>query len=81
MKKEQFISHIKRINKLSFITSVIIIFAAFVVRYAASPDEAKQYMSQYTYTVIFLLILVHLKANNLKQRAIIRYMTNSISDT
>ncbi len=80
MKKQQFHKHIKNINKLSLITSIIIVLLAYVVSLTASPEDIEHYMFQYAYTVIFILVFVHLKANNLKQKAIIRYITDSISD-
>jgi hypothetical protein len=80
MKKEQFRNHLKKINKFSSISYVIIVLIAYSVRYTASAEETQQYMFQFAYTIIFLLLLVHLKANNLKQKAIIRYMTDSIRD-
>ncbi|WP_154224046.1 hypothetical protein [Marinicella rhabdoformis] len=80
MKTEQFNNHIKNINKRSMVASIVIVLVAFALRFTASPEEVEQYMFQFAYTVLFLLVLVHLKANNLKQKAIIRYITDSISD-
>jgi|GEM_PF-4302465 len=80
MKKQQFQNHIKRINRLSTLSSLVILVAAMLFYVLSNPKFLEVHIFEIGFIVMFVLILIHLKANNLKQKAIIRYMTDSISD-
>ena len=80
MKKEQFKNHIKKINKLSSIFSSTVGLTAAIVFFLLGKELLEQVLFQCITILTLVLILIHLKANNLKQKAIIRYMTDSIGD-
>ena len=79
-KRDQFKNHIKKINKLSSIFSSIVGLIAAVVFFFLGKELLEQVFFQCVTVLALVLILIHLKANNLKQKAIIRYMTDSIGD-
>ena len=80
MKKQQFQNHIRRINKLSSIFSSIFGLTAATVFFMLGKEFLEQHLLQCVSALALLFILIHLKANNLKQKAIIRYITDSTDD-
>ena len=80
MKTQQFKDHIKRINRLSTLTSLVILVTAAVFYFLSDTKFIEVHIFEIVFTVMVVFILIHLKANNLKQKAIIRYMTDSIPD-
>ncbi len=80
LKKEQFENYIKKINKLVLLISFIILLSIVLIHFLAGSEKMEPYTIQIFNTAIILLVLTHLKGINLKQRAIIRYITDSISD-
>jgi hypothetical protein len=80
MKKQPFQNHIKRINKLSSILSIIVGSTAAIVFFMLGKEFLEHHLLKCLTTLALIFMLIHLKANNLKQNAIIRYMTDAIND-
>ena len=78
MKKEQFNNHIKTINKLTeLIRFGVMVLMAISWFFLSNPKEDVIYLL----AVLFgAYAITSIQAINLKQKAIIRYMTDSIGD-
>ena len=78
MKKEQFNNHIKTINKLTeLIRFGVMILVAISWFFLSNPKQDAIYLLAALFVVY---TITSIQAINLKQKAVIRYMTDSISD-
>ncbi len=76
MKQEQLKKHIKSINKKTEITMFFLLLAAVLVHFTDVVD----YFFGTINIVIFLMFLTIFININLKQKAIIRFITDSVGD-
>ncbi len=79
LKTTQFKNYISKINKLSLISSSIFL-VMFIGVYFGNSELVIAHPYEFACSLVLLLIIIHLKASNLKQKAIIRYITNSTND-
>lgn len=80
MKKSQIAEYFKKIDKISNVIRIILVWSFLLGLLALSNKLMNVSIIELFLGVAVLYLLVSNKANDLKQKAIIRYMTDSISD-